>query len=173
MSTSLVLTVIGIDRPGLIQAVAATVAQCGGNWLESRMCRLGGQFAGIVHVSVSEEAHPNLVENLGLLQEEGLTITVFADVNDFESPTGLSARLEIIGNDQPGIIRQITEILNEHQVNVEELQSEVLSAPMAGGLIFQAKTKIRLPASCHVHDLRKKLEALAADLQVDISFEED
>ncbi len=44
----LVLTLIGPDRPGLVEAVAEPIAAHGGNWLESRMAHLAGQFAGIV-----------------------------------------------------------------------------------------------------------------------------
>src|SRR5215208_771327 len=55
MLATLVMTVIGADRPGLVQMVAARVADHGGNWLESRMCRLGGQFAGILRIEVAKE----------------------------------------------------------------------------------------------------------------------
>ena len=54
MQSRLVLTLIGKDRPGLVEALAATVAEHGGNWVESRMCRLGGEFAGVLRVEISE-----------------------------------------------------------------------------------------------------------------------
>ena len=49
---NLVLTLIGPDRPGLVEAVAQPIAANGGNWLESRMAHLGGKFAGILRVDV-------------------------------------------------------------------------------------------------------------------------
>ena len=55
MQRLLVMTVIGQDRPGLVESVAALVAENGGNWLESRMSRLGGHFAGILRVEVPGE----------------------------------------------------------------------------------------------------------------------
>ena len=55
MLATLVMTVIGPDRPGLVQLLATRVADHGGNWLESRMCRHGGQFAGLLRVEVAEE----------------------------------------------------------------------------------------------------------------------
>ncbi|HAW24640.1 MAG TPA: glycine cleavage system protein R, partial [Pseudomonas sp.] len=41
----LVLTVIAEDQPGLVECLAKCIAEHGGNWLESRMSRMAGQFA--------------------------------------------------------------------------------------------------------------------------------
>jgi len=168
MNTSLVLTVIGADRPGLIESLASTVAEHGGNWMESRMCRLGGQFAGIVHVEISQEEHPRLVEKLSDLQSKGLSISVFADAKGKASVKGGAAVIEIIGNDRPGIVNQISRALAEYGVNVEDLKTEVVSAPMAGGLIFQARADVFLPENCHLAELQRQLESVASDLQVDV-----
>ena len=67
----LVMTVIGVDRPGLVQIVAARVADHGGNWLESRMCRLGGQFAGILRIEVEAARRDELERALRALQIPG------------------------------------------------------------------------------------------------------
>src|SRR5262245_19192913 len=67
MQRSLVMTVIGEDKPGLVESIATLVAGHGGNWLESRMSRLGGQFAGIVRVEVpadKEQPLANALKNL-------------------------------------------------------------------------------------------------------------
>ncbi|NJK92195.1 MAG: glycine cleavage system protein R [Blastochloris sp.] len=169
--SSLILTVIGPDKPGLIEALASVVAGQGGNWLESRMTRLGGQFAGIVHVQISKEQHPGLIENLDTLQARGLTVSVFADGRLQPPSSGMQAEIEWVGNDRPGIVNQISHALAEYQVNVEELHTEVLSAPMAGGQIFQARAKVRLPENCQLASLRRQLEEVASDLQVDIRFQ--
>ena len=67
MANSLVLTICAHDRPGVMKLISNTIAQCDGNWLESRMARLGGQFAGIVRVECSEEKLSQLRENLKAL----------------------------------------------------------------------------------------------------------
>src|SRR5438445_13035669 len=79
MPRSLVMTVIGQDRPGLVGSVAGLVAEHGGNWLESRMSRLGGQFAGILRVEVPAEQEPALVASLKGLAAQGLTVVVQPD----------------------------------------------------------------------------------------------
>jgi len=79
MQRSLVMTVIGQDRPGLVESVAGLVAEHRGNWLESRMSRLGGQFAGILRVEVPSEKEGALVAGLRRLESRGLTVVVQPD----------------------------------------------------------------------------------------------
>src|SRR5687767_1257520 len=79
MLATLVMTVIGADRPGLVQMVASRVADHGGNWLESRMCRLGGQFAGILRVEVPVERRDDLVNALRTLEVDGLRVIIHAE----------------------------------------------------------------------------------------------
>ncbi len=52
MGTSLVVTVIGNDRPGIVERLSEVVLGAGANWEESRMARLAGKFAGILRISV-------------------------------------------------------------------------------------------------------------------------
>ena len=108
MQRSLVMTVIGDDRPGLVETVARVVALHGGNWLESRMSRLGGQFAGIVHVEVPEPQETTLISALRGLSSQGLAVAVHADQPNTPSSNPVTV-LELIGQDRPGIVQQISE----------------------------------------------------------------
>jgi glycine cleavage system regulatory protein len=166
----LVMTVIGEDRPGLVESVADLVASHGGNWLESRMSRLGGQFAGILRVEIDGEKEGELVANLKALSSRGLTVVVHSDRAESEPPAGRVRVLEIVGQDRPGIVRQISHALASHGVNVEELQTECASAAMTGETLFKARAKLRLPESADVEKIRQNLEKIASDLIVDISF---
>src|SRR5215469_4065130 len=170
MQHSLVMTVIGNDRPGLVDSVASIVAEHGGNWLASRMSRLGGQFAGIVQVDVPSLNAQSLTDALKALHARGLTIVVHSD-----QPQSVAARqtniLEIVGQDRPGIVLQISHTLAEFGVNVEELHTECSSAAMSGETLFKARAVLNIPASCNVSELRQKLERIAADLIVEISLE--
>ena len=170
MQRSLVMTVIGEDRPGLVDSVASIVAEYGGNWLESRMSRLGGQFAGIVHVEVSQEKEHALIQALKNLDAEGLKIVVHADRRAPATQQTFST-LEIMGQDRPGIVRQISHALAEFGVNVEELHTECSSAAMSGETLFKARARLTIPPSCRIEQLRQTLEKIAADLIVEISLE--
>jgi glycine cleavage system regulatory protein len=167
------MTVIGKDRTGLVESVAQLVEECGGNWLESRMCRLGGEFAGILSIEAPEDRQRSLVEALEKLDREGLTVVVCTDQQP--RPGAGRARvavLDLIGQDHPGIVRQISAALARQGVNVEELETECASAPMSGERLFKAVARLRLPDSCVVADLRKELETVAGDLMVDVSLAE-
>jgi glycine cleavage system regulatory protein len=166
------MTVIGQDRPGLVESVADLVASHGGNWLESRMSRLGGHFAGILRVEVSIEKEQGLVASLKALSSRGLTVVVHTDKPEAEPPTGRVRTLEIVGQDRPGIVRQISRALASYGVNVEELQTECASAAMTGETLFKARARLRVPESADVEKIRQNLEKIASDLIVDISFAE-
>jgi glycine cleavage system regulatory protein len=170
MFTHLVMTIIGADRPGLVQLVASRVADHGGNWLESRMCHLGGQFAGIVRVEVPAERLAALREELQKLEAEGLRVTVDAGAGPAPVAHGVVANLELVGQDRPGILRTVTGVLAAHGVNVEELASECVSAPMGGGTLFQARVRVLVPPSVKVETVRAELEKIAADLMVDLTL---
>jgi|DewCreStandDraft_4_1066084.scaffolds.fasta_scaffold00007_422 glycine cleavage system regulatory protein len=173
MQALLVMTVLGRDRPGLVDSVAEAIARHGGNWLESRMARLGGQFAGILRVSVPVEQRAALERALADLAEQGLTVVVHAD-ESLERPSGWRAgHLEVVGQDRPGIVRQIAHALAEAGVNVEELKSECRSAAMSGEPIFQATFLVALPPRCPLDALRQSIEQIAEDLIVDIQFREE
>jgi glycine cleavage system regulatory protein len=173
MQIPLVMTIIARDRPGLVDLVARTIAAHGANWLESRMSHLGGQFAGILRVQAPAENESALKSALRALESQGLTIVVQADCEsqpETGNPSG--AWLEVVGQDRPGIVRQISSALAGYGVNVEELHSECSSAPMSGETLFSARIKVRIPAEIQVSGLRGALEKVASDLMVDVSFVE-
>lgn len=166
------MTVLGRDRTGLVESIARLVSEHGGNWLESRMCRLGGEFAGIVRVTVPANSQAALTKALHALEAHGLSVIVRQD----EAPTGGAARrvttLELVGHDRPGIVRQITRALAAQGVNVEELSTEIVSAPMSGEMLFKANATLLLPEACELPALRKELEKIASDLMVDVTLAE-
>lgn len=171
MQIPLVMTIIGPDRPGLVELLASLVAQHGGNWLESRMSHLGGHFAGILSIHVPSEKEQSLVNALKNIDPRELTVVVHAGKDLAEKPDETLAQLEIVGHDRPGIVKQIAHALSQHGVNVEELHTECESAPMSGETLFKAKATLHIPASCKTSELRERLEKIAQDLMVDFSFQ--
>lgn len=172
MQHRLVMTIIGPDRPGLVDSVAGLVAKHKGNWLESRMSRLGGFFAGILRVEVPHENEQRLRASLESLKTAGLTVVVHPDKPFEEASSAQIVRLEVMGQDRPGIVRQIAHELAGYGVNVEELDTECASAAMSGENMFKACAKLSVPAGCNTIELRRRLECIAGDLIVDLSFEE-
>lgn len=170
MSVSLVLTLIGEDKPGLVELLSQTVADHGGNWLESRMSRMAGRFAGILRASVPDSRADALTEALRKLESQGLRVLV--ERSDRDDAVGAFRRiaLDLIGADRTGIIRDISRALASRQVNVEELHTECSSAPMSGELLFSARAKLLVPLETAIDELHQILEEIADDLMVDITI---
>lgn len=164
---AIVLTLIGEDRPGLVQALSDCVAAHNGNWQESRMAHLGGQFAGLLRVTVPEDRRQALEAALGSLTAEGLT------VQSREAQTGQTDQrqrwhLDVTSHDREGIVRDVSRVLSGLRVNVEELATSCESAPMSGETMFRATAVLSLPAHTSEQALKSALEALSSELIVDL-----
>jgi len=165
----LVLTVIAPDKAGQVERIAQCIADHNGNWLESRMSRMAGQFAGILRVAVPAENYAELVESLQKLGENGIRVLI-AESGIEPSCTWKPIAMELVGNDRPGIVRDITRLLAELGVNVERLSTEVRPAPMSSEPLFQADALLALPLTLSLDELQQRLESLADDLMVELSL---
>ncbi len=172
MQTDLVFTVIAEDRPGLVERISEEIAAAGGNWVESSMARLGGEFAGIVRVSVPETGAGDLKDRLGALRDEQIEITSRAADKAVEAPAGSSARLELVCQDHPGILRDITRIIAAEGVSIDNLETSVSAGSMQGEALFKASADLRLPDGLTPAALSEALEETAADLLADINLAE-
>jgi glycine cleavage system regulatory protein len=171
MRKTLLLTLVGTDRTGLVESLADKVAALGANWEESRMARLSGQFAGIVLVTIESDKTDALIADLRQLESKGLSVTArLVEAAPSES-FGTAYQLVVTGNDRPGIVRDVSRTLSERGVNVEELETTVESAPMTGGPLFVARARVRVPGSSTLGELRGALEKLGGELVIDLTAE--
>nr|GEX31185.1 hypothetical protein [Tanacetum cinerariifolium] len=140
----LIVTVSAPDKPGVVEQLAACIAEHGGNWLESRMSHMAGQFAGILRVSAPADAHQPLRSALEALAARGIRV-LFAEVAPEASPEWKPITMELVGNDRPGIVRDVTRVLTEQGVNLEQLVTSVEPAPMSSETLFRAHAVLGLP----------------------------
>ncbi|MFT4773345.1 MAG: glycine cleavage system regulatory protein [Ilumatobacter sp.] len=169
---TLVLTVIGNDTSGLVDALAGPIARHGGSWDRSHMARLAGQFAGIVVVSVPDENVTALQASLDGLNAQGLLdvqVAIASSSTEDEASENL-LRLELVGQDRPGIISEISAALATRDVSIVELETNTTSAPMSGELLFEAKATLRVPNELALDQLRETLEDIANELMVDLDL---
>lgn len=171
MTTTLVMTVLSDDRPGIVDALSGVIESHGANWEESRMASLSGQFAGILKVRCPDESVSGLRAAILELESGGLTVTVHDGTDSVETPDRMTLRMHLTGHDQPGIVQAVTHAIHNHGVNVEELESERAGAPLSAGPLFTANLRLSAPRDTPLDDLREELETLSADLMVDISVE--
>jgi len=172
MDNTLTFTFVGTDRPGLVDTLSATVAAHGGNWLESRMSELAGQFAGIVRVAVEPARAADLRAALQALSQQQLWVHL-ADADS--APAGgpwRALQLSILGNDRPGIVHEVAHALAQRNINVREMNTSISSAPMSGEPLFGAQAQIQVPATLDLAELRQQLNHIADTLTLSIELED-
>ena len=169
MQTTIIVSVIGPDRPGLIEQLSSVIVAASGNWEGSRMLRLAGQFSGMVQVVISEEALPGLHEALAVLEKSGLQTRVhhIGNVNP-EPESGLALALEVVGQDRQGIVSAIAGTLARLGVNVIELATDCSHAPWSGERLFKTNARLLVPEGIDPDTLRDAIEAIALDLMVEL-----
>lgn len=167
----LVLTVIGGDRSGIVNAIAEVVAEHGGNWERSQMAELAGAFAGIIVVEVAGDRAPAFTRAVTALPD--ITVAVHdADAVATPEPTG-RVSLELVGNDRPGIVKDLSAVFSEHGISIEEFETDTRDAPMYGGHLFEARITAPVAPGTDMDALRADLERLASELMVDITLEDE
>jgi len=171
MSTSIVLTVVSDDHPGVVEALSDVIAGHGGNWTESSMMSLAGKFAGILLVQVPAIQVDDFISALDALESRGMQIVAQRSESDSSTDTAREYSIELVGQDHPGIVHEITEVLAKYGVNVQELETTVQSASMSGESLFFAHASISVPGEADMEKLQDELEDLANELMVDIELE--
>ena len=170
MSTSIVLTVIGEDHPGIVESLSEILAEHQGNWTHSSMSSLAGQFAGILLATVPDDNADACIADLEALDSEGLQVIANASGDTAPQETARDFSLDLVGNDRRGIVHDITTVLTRHRVNVLNLETTAEGASMGGGDLFKARADLVVPTSADVEALESELEDIANELMVDITF---
>jgi glycine cleavage system regulatory protein len=170
MKASLVLTLIGVDRSGLVKAISNVATKHGANWEASRMARLGGRFAGLLLVTLEPSRAEALRRDLEALSEHGLKVVVEESMRVEPRRDWQTVKLELLGTDRVGITHRVAQTLAELGVNVDELSTECASAPISGGELFKLSATLACPPSVSLERLRAELERVENDLMVDIDI---
>ena len=171
MARVLVLTVIGKDRPGLVETLADLIAKHEGNWDESRMARLAGHFAGVVQIHLPENQAGGFITALPTLADRGLSVNVVdSDWSLVNVDHRNSLQLELVGQDRPGIVREISSQLADLGVSMQDLRTVVESAPMSGEQLFRAEAELVPPTQTDSEQIRAILERLADEMMIDITL---
>ncbi len=172
MVTSLVVTVVGPDRPGIVSLLSAKAQAFGANWAGSRMASLAGQFAGMVHFEVPPEHADALSAALLSLGSAELKIHIERSEGTSVPAGRRIVRLELVGHDRPGIVRDLSGALAQRGVSIEELHTEIVSGAMTAEHLFKVKAVLLVPKTVTNEDVRHALEALANEMMVDIALGE-
>lgn len=170
MDHHVVLTAIGVDRPGLVDEVSAYVAECGGNLEDSRMVNLHGQFAMMLLVSGAEAVIERLHADL-----EGLEAAsaIHADLvpADMEPAAArapaIPYRLTTSAMDHPGLMQSVARVLRDLGVNIESAETTLQQAPITGTPLFEMELVVAVPADTPVAVLREAVGRACDELNID------
>jgi glycine cleavage system regulatory protein len=171
VETSYIITFIGDDRPGLVEQLSTVIEENQGNWHESQLSQLGGKFAGLVRVSIREDSAEHLESALKALSVSGLSVRLTPTSAGQSIPAARKITLNVIGPDRLGIVREISQALTNHQVNVVEMDSQVTSAPMSAEMLFHARIDAEIPPDTNLDDLSDMLDEIANQMTLDISLD--
>jgi glycine cleavage system regulatory protein len=167
---SMILNVSGSDRPGLTEALATAVLSAGGNWLESHLSRLGGLYVGSVLVEVPPGAEADLRAAVAAVDANGLEVRLTPALESAAPAAGETLAFSLVGQDRPGIVRQVTAALAGLGVNIETFETGVSPEPHTGGQLFRMDARLRLPAGRRAAEVQAALEAISAEIMVDVSL---
>lgn len=170
MTSYLVLTIIGDDKPGLVEKLSTVIADNSGNWLNSSMSQLAGKFAGILQVSVPESSADKLIADLNALSNN-FKLVIEKVSQEIPAQSLRTISMNLVGNDRPGIIREVSRALAKSAFNVEDLETECGPAPMSADILFHARATLQVPEDADLDALRDELERIADDLIVEIQLE--
>ncbi len=168
MAASLVFTIIGADRPGLVEQIARTVNEHEANWLGSRMGQLSGMFAGMIQVEGDAAQLGRLKNALDSLPD--LTVVVESGARDARLPGDPQRVVTMLGLDRPGIVREVSASLVLQNLNVLELETSVSQATMTGGLLFHGRAVVEAPQGQDWTKLAEELDRISISLGVDIEL---
>lgn len=171
-TTSLVVSIVGTDRHGIVSSLADRAQRYGANWAASRLTRLAGEFAGMVHFEVPRENADALANALRGLESSGLQVVIAKSDGARVSDAIKSVELELVGDDRVGIVSSLTKILAERNISIENIHTEIVRSGVSGKQTFKIGAHLLVPAKLSINDLRKELGTLAHEMMVDIALDE-
>lgn len=171
----LICSIISSDRVGLIDEVATCITSCDGNWLESNMSKLSGQFAGIISICITKEKKKNLIKELNKLKKKDIIINI-SDEGIIRESTSVhimdqnDIHINVLGSDRPGIIQNISHALNVSNINILNMQTSLISAPMSAEKLFNAEIIIQRGMLSDFDKLQQSLNEISEKLLVSIDL---
>ncbi len=171
MAQDMILTLICDDKPGVVETLSHVINDHTGNWLESRLSHLAGKFAGIIRIQLADINHKaQLLNALEALEGFNINITdVASNTNTAECKT---LHFNLVGNDRPGIIRELSQAFAKHHINVDELHTGCSSMPWSGEPMFTAQGTLTVPPAANLDQLQDELDEISDELGVDINLDE-
>jgi glycine cleavage system regulatory protein len=169
MKTSVILSAVGGDRPGLTKGLAEAVFAAGGNWLESHLSHLGGKYVGSILIELDTVRLPELEHAVDVLNAGGLHVSI-APAGQAKVVEGRPLGFELVGQDRPGIVHDVTAVLADLGVNIEDFATRTENGAWSGERLFRATARLTVPADISPDSVQAALEAISGEIMVDFTL---
>ncbi len=172
MSTLLIISALGTDRPGLINDLSKAIADSGCNIQDSRMTVLGGEFALMMLIAGHWGAVAKLEDTLPALQKR-LDLTLISRRTQTRTTPGnaLPYSVEVIALDHPGIVSELAGFFSSRQINIHDMYTGSYAAAHTGTPMFSLNLTIEIPAGTHLSSLREQFLDFCDALNLDAVME--
>ncbi|TVO74840.1 glycine cleavage system protein R [Sedimenticola selenatireducens] len=174
MSTQnyLVISALGKDRPGIVDALSKSILEFGCNITDSRMTVLGGEFAILLMVEGNWNTLTKMEESIaGLEQQLSLTIIAKRTEQRDRSNPFLPYVVEVVSLDHPGIVHQLASFFSKRSINIEDMATTSYAAPHTGTMMFSVHMTVGIPADIHIASLRDEFMEFCDAINLDAIIE--
>jgi len=171
-TASLVVSIVGADRQGIVSSLAERAQRFGANWAASRMTRLAGEFAGMVHLEVPRANANALATSLRDLASSGLQVVVARSDGANVASTLRVVELELVGEDRLGIVSNLTKLLAGRGISIESIHTDIVRSGVSGKQTFKVEAHLLVPSSVSVEALQQEVGSLAREMMLDIALGE-
>lgn len=168
MTTKLVISALGADRPGIVDEISNIIYKHSLNIEDSRMTVLGGEFAMLLLVSGEQssiDAIQTQVNDIGQALQMRLMIKVTSDSAPIEN--AIPYAVEVSALDHPGIVNNISSFFSQRGINIVNLHTESYSAPHTGTPMFALHMTIGISADTNIAKLRDAFMQACEELNLD------
>ena len=166
---NIILSVVGPDKPGIVADISKIIKNHSGNIDKSRMIRLGDLFTIMVSIRINKQSLANLNKELMNYSNYQISIHELGKDSINNNNDEKIQTLYLNGIDNEGLVYKITNELAKLDINIEELETDIINAPMSGLTLFSLTAKVTHPKLDH-NVLKEKMNILAAELNVTITL---
>ena len=174
LKRKVVVTGAGIDRIGLVKDITGIIFDEDGNIADSRMTKLEQNFAMMMLVEIPEQNYPSFQEKIRKSKE---LFAIHLDVNDLHPPpqktipsNEYKVHIEAIGDDQPGLVYSLTQLLASLGGNIEKIDTFSYSAPMGGTTLFKIRARVLLSKLIDFDKFKQSLKSIESNLAVEMNI---
>jgi len=168
MTTKLVISALGADRPGIVDELSNIIYNHSLNIEDSRMTVLGGEFAVLLLVS-GEQSAINALQTQANDIEQALQMRLLIKVTaePGSADNAIPYAVEVAALDHPGIVNNIASFFSERDINIVNLQTESYSAPHTGSPMFALHMTVGISADTNIAKLRDAFMQVCDELNLD------